>query len=226
LDTSSEPVDLADHMGAAVGRIDDHDVVVARGPQRHRLCRECLIGPVITALRLVQDPVLVEVAQHPEGVLGPEALRSVERQLERGALEVLDQHVQVVRVHQAGLGRAAEHELGVLDDVLIGRGARRDDERDREVLAAPGTADLLPGGRDRAGVAHEHRRLEGADVDAELQRVRRHDAAHRAVAQPALDGAALRRQVAAPVPADELGRPLRLRESRAQVREQELGLHA
>ena len=171
-DRRREAVDLPDHARAAVRRVDDHHVVVARGAERHRLGRERLIGPVVPALGLVQDPVLVEVGEDAERVLRAEPLGAVERQLEGGALEVLDQDVQVVRVHQAGLRRPSEDELGMLDDVLVRRRARRDDEGDGQILAAPGTADLLPGRRDRAGIADEHRRLQGADVDAQLERVR------------------------------------------------------
>ena len=55
---------------------------------------------------------------------------------------------------------------------------------------------------DRARVAGEDRDVERADVDAQLERVRGDDAEDLAVAQPALDRPALRRQVAAAVAAD------------------------
>src|SRR5205814_5416679 len=64
------------------------------------------------------------------------------------------------------------------------------------------------------------------DVDAELERVRRDDTAYRTVAQPALDGATLRRQIAAAIATNEVLRPLRLRKARAQIGEQELRLDA
>ena len=80
--------------------------------------------------------------------------------------------------------------------------ARRDEDRDARALAPPGAAELLPGRRDRARIAGQDRHVERADVDAELERVRRDDAEDLAVAQAVLDRAALRRQVAAAVAAD------------------------
>src|SRR6185503_17327213 len=65
-----------------------------------------------------------------------------------------------------------------------------------------------------------------ADVNAKLQRVRRHHAADRAVAQAMLDRAPLGWEVATAIAADEIGWPLRLRETRAKIGEQQLGLHA
>jgi hypothetical protein len=95
---------------------------------------------VVPAVGLVEDPLLGEVGEHTRCVLGAEALglagRRLERKLEGPALQVTHEHVKVVRVDQSGLGRAAEDEVGVLDDVLVRRRRRRDEERHREVLAA------------------------------------------------------------------------------------------
>ena len=52
------------------------------------------------------------------------------------------------------------------------------------------------------GIAEQHRHVEAADVDAQLEGVGGDDAQHRAVAQAALDLAPLQRQVAAAVAAD------------------------
>ncbi len=129
-----EPVDLADHPRLAVvilgadrarcrpRRVDDDNVVVRRRAQRRRLRRERLIGPVVLATRLVEHALLVEVREHAGRVLRSEPLARLERDLERGALQVVHQHVQVVGIHQTRFGRAAEHVLGMLDDVLIGGG--------------------------------------------------------------------------------------------------------
>ena len=89
--------------------------------------------------------------------------------------------------------------------------------------APPGAARLLPGGGDAARIAEQHRRVEAADVDAQLERVGGDDAQHRAVAQAALDLAPLQRQVAAAVAADHaLGARPRL-ERLLQVGDQHLG---
>src|SRR5207244_13400026 len=66
----TEAVDLADDALSSVALVDDDDVVGGRGPERHPLGREGLRGPVIAAVRLVQDPLLVEVGEHPGRVLG------------------------------------------------------------------------------------------------------------------------------------------------------------
>ena len=181
---------------------------------------------MVPAVRLVEDLLLSEIGQHPRRVLAPEPLAPLERDLERAALEVLHQHVEVVGVHQPSLRRPAEHVVGVLHDVLVGRRARRDEERDRQVLAATGPTHLLPGRRDGPRVAHENGGLQRADVDPELERVRRDDASHGAVAQTALDRATLAREVSAAVATHEVGRPLRLGEASAEIGEEELGLHA
>ena len=69
----------------------------------------------------MEDPLLVEVGEHTGGVLGAEAFSSLERDLERAALELVDENVKVVRVDQTRFGRSAEHVVGVLHDVLIDR---------------------------------------------------------------------------------------------------------
>ena len=128
-----ESIDLADHASLAVvifgsdgargrsGRIDDDHVVVRRRAQRHRLGGEGLIGPVVFAAGLVEHALLVEVREDAGRVLRTEALARLERDLERRALQVLHQHVQVVGVHEPGFGRAVEHVFGVLYDVLVRR---------------------------------------------------------------------------------------------------------
>ena len=110
--------------------------------------------------------------------------------------------MQVVRVEARLLGRALEQELGVVDDVLVDRRARGDEDRDARALPPAGPPELLPGRRDRARIAGQDRHVEPADVDAELERVRGDDAEDLAVAQAVLDRPALGRQVAAAVAAD------------------------
>ena len=90
----------------------------------------------------------------------------------------------------------------MVDDVLVDRGARGDEDRDARALAPPGPPELLPGRGDRSRVAGQDRHVEPADVDAELERVRGDDAEDLAVAQAVLDRPPLRRQVAAAVAAD------------------------
>ena len=76
------------------------------------------------------------------------------------------------------------------------------------------------------GIAHQHRRVEAADVDAELERVRRDDAQHRPLAQPPLDLAPLERQVAAAVAADHALRARLRLERLLEVGHEHLGREA
>ena len=127
-----------------------------------------------------------------------------ERQLEGRALDVVHQDLQVVRVDEGVFGRRVEEVRRVAHDELVERRAGRHHDRRRSAGPAAGPAGALPRGRDRAGIARQHRHVERADVDAELEGVGRHDAAHGAVAQPLLDLAPPVRQVAAAVAADHV----------------------
>ena len=156
------------------------------------------------------------------GGQGAEPLAQLERELEGGASQVRQQDVQVVRVEPRLLGPAAQQERRVVDDVPVdGRGGR-DDDGHAHVAASTGTADLLPRRRDGARIAGEDRHIEPADVDAQLERVRGHDAQHLAVAQPALDGASFGGQIARAIAADPGARAEVLAQRLAKRREHDL----
>ena len=130
--------------------------------------------------------------------------------------------MEVVRVDPGLLRRTVEEELRVMDHVLVERGGGGDEDRDGRLVAPAGPAELLPRRGDRARVAGQDRRVEPADVDAELERVRRDDAEDLAVAQAALDRPPLRRQIAAAIAADARPRPEPLAERLAQPGQQDL----
>ena len=134
--------------------------------------REVLRAPVPAAVAGLADvPFLGEEGEEVVRGTGSEDLARLERQLERGAPQVGQQDVQVVRVEARLLGRALQQELRVVDDVLVDRRARGDQDADARLLAAPRSAELLPRPGDRARIAREDGDVEGADVDAELERV-------------------------------------------------------
>ena len=112
---------------------------------------------------------------------------------------------QVGRVDEAALGGAAEEVVRVVGDELVERRGREHQRGDGWLIAPADAAHLLEGRGDGAGVAGQDGRFEPADVDAKLQGVRRHDAAHRAVADAALDGPALAGEVAAAITPDRVG---------------------
>ena len=161
-------------------------------------------------------------AEQPVGGLRTERVAGLERQLEHGGPQVGEQDVEVVGVEARLLGLAAEQELGVVDHVLVDRRRRRDEDRDAHVAPATGASHLLPGGGDRARVAGQHRDVEAADVDAQLEGVGADDAQDLAVAQPALDRSPLRGQVAAAVAAQPRPRAEVHPQGLAQVREHDL----
>jgi hypothetical protein len=175
------------------GGVDDHDVLLGGRPQGDRGGGEVLRRPVpAPVVALVDVAVLGKEGEEVVGGPRAEGVAGGERKLERGRLEVGQQDVEVVRVDPGLLGGLVEDELRVVHDVLVDRGGRGDEHRHARPIAAAGTPDLLPGGRDRTGVAGEDRRVEAADVDPELEGVRGDDAEDLAVAKALLDRAPLR----------------------------------
>ena len=132
------------------------------------------------------------------------------------------QDVQVVGVEARLLGSPVEEVLGMADHVAIDRRGRGDQHADAHALASSGPAELLPGRRDRAGVAGQDRHVEAADVDAELEGVGADHAEDLAVAQPTLDRATLGGQVAAAVAAHPGARTGALAERLAEAGQEDL----
>ena len=113
-----------------------------------------------------------------------------------GASNAAERHVPVedarVRVvEDRRLDAAPEQRLGLAHEVLVERVLARD-EHGEPVAAPAGPAPLLAQARDGPGEADRDGAVEQADVDAELERVRRGDAEQLALHQPALDLAPLR----------------------------------
>ncbi len=155
-----------------------------------------------------------------------EFLVGCDRELERRAFQVIHENLEIVGLHVGVLGRAAEKVVGMLHDELIERRGGRDEHGAGSPVAAAGAAGALPRGRDRSGVARHDAGIERADVDTQFERVCRDDSADAALAQAALDLAALAGQIAAAIAANRLGlaglRLIRL----LQIREQNLGVQA
>ena len=130
--------------------------------------------------------------------------------------------MQVVRVEARFLGRPLEQELRVVDDVLVDRRSRGDQDGNARALPPAGPPELLPRRRHRTRVAGEDRDIEPPDVDAELERVRGDDAEDLAIAQPVLDRPTFGWQVAAPVAANAASRSVALAQRFAQSGQQQL----
>ena len=102
-------------MNSAARVIDDDEVVGRNRSQADRVRRIRLAGPVplpfrILAARAMHQPGLLQHAQHFLHVPPAETLVGRERQLERRALHVVDEDVQVVGIDQRVLGRGVEEE--------------------------------------------------------------------------------------------------------------------
>ena len=113
-------------------RVDDDEVVGRDRPQADGVGRIRLVRPVPLAVGVVDEPLLRQHRQHLLHVSPRAELLVVrERQLERRALHVVEQDVQVVGVDQRVLGRRVEEIRRVADDELVDRRAAGDEHRRR-----------------------------------------------------------------------------------------------
>ena len=108
-------------------------------------------------------------------------------------------------LHRRVLDGPPEEIRGLPHQVLVERVLERDQHGQRLGLAAPRASGPLPDARHRPRIAHQHRGVEPADVDAKLERARADHADQIAVEQPALDLAPLGGQIAGAVGTDPPG---------------------
>ncbi len=159
---------------------------------------------------------------------GPSTSRvgGLERRLVRGAEQVGGVELLVLVVEDRGLDRALEELVRVAAEELVECVVARDVDRQPAPAAARPAPHLAQRG-DGAREGHADRGVERADVDPELQRVRRHDAEQVAADQPRLELAPLLRRVAGPVgrdPRGELRLPAALQLEHGEARHQLDGL--
>src|ERR1700730_19210379 len=147
--------------------------------------------------------VLLEELKQLADIRPAEPLLVFERELEKASLEVTGKQEEVVGVDQAFVRVGAQEVLGMADDELVERRAGRHEDADRTRPPSRPT-ELLPGRRDGARVADEDRRLEAADVDAELKGVGAHHACDLSTAQAGLDLSTMQGQVPGSIAAHAL----------------------
>src|SRR5207302_11279224 len=176
--------------------------------------------------RLVDRAVFFQDAQQFRDRRLTEGLAVRQRQLEGRGLEVRAEDQQVVRVDQSLLRVSSKEILGMVDQVLIERAARRHVDGGRGTAAPAGAADLLPGAGDRSGIPAENGGIEVPDVDSQLEGVGANHAADRSVAKTVLDLAPLQRQVPTAVAADRPRLAQPVGERLLQVAEQDFDLQA
>src|SRR5713101_8201001 len=162
-----ELVHLADDRRPRLRRVDDDDVVGGDAPKVDLLGGKRLAAPEPATCRPRCGSVLFEDPEEVADVGSPQPLFGLEGQLEKAGLEMAGEQEQVVRVDQSLLGVRAQEVVGMTDDELIERRARGHENPNRPGATAR-SPQLLPGRGDRPGVADEDRRLQAADIDAQL----------------------------------------------------------
>ena len=222
--TWSTRVELVDAVLPTLVQVDRARVRDREHAARRRRCRSCvprrasmrrystddpLRSPTSRRRRPVARPVHLPAARREQvglhelahGVVEPVAEPALvvgrERQLVRRARDLGAQHERVLRVHDRAFGRAmrqlasgcAAYHWSSWSSPATSTAAERRPVR-------PGPPGLLPHRRERAGKAVEDHRVEAADVDAELERVRGRDAEEPPARQVALELAPLLGQVA------------------------------
>jgi hypothetical protein len=157
----------------------NHHPIPARAAQAHLPRRMRLAAPEEVLAVPMHLALFRQQSQHVGGVrAGAKALAAMKRQLRGRAAHMIDQQHQVVGVDQRVLRRLLKEKFSVPDHILVEHASGGDEDRDRRVGRAPGAPDLLPRAGDAARIAAEDRRLQPADVDAQLQRVGGDDPAH------------------------------------------------
>ena len=164
--------------------------------------------------RATADPVHAAVA-HPHEVVDHELPHRVVEAVAEPLLVLVGQWAlvrrardlragdeRVRRVHDRGLGRTCEQLARMRHVPLVELVVARHEHRGGAPGAAPGPADLLAHRRERSREAVAHDGVERADVDPELERVRRDHAAELAGRELRLELASLVGEVAGAVRRD------------------------
>ena len=159
--------------GRGLRGVDDHDVVgrhaaQVRPPRPERPAGTRTSGPPSGVAEPSSSNRSEQLARRRRC---PKPLAVDERQLEEAGLQVPGEEQEVVGVDQALLRTRAPGSTPGWRTMNWSSGELDATKTPIRSRAAARTAELLPRRGDRARVADEHRRLEGADVDAELQRV-------------------------------------------------------
>ena len=178
---------------AAARGVDDREGIGVCRPQRDLRRRVLGARPDDPRGRRLQLRVDARCRKR----LGPEQRRVVvgERRFVGGRADVPGEHARVRVVEDRRLDASPEQLVRLAHEELVEPVLARD-EHGETVPASSGAAPLLAQGRNGAGEADRDHRVEEADVDPELERVRRRDAQEVAFGEAALDLAPLRGGVA------------------------------
>ncbi len=197
----SEPVHFSHHPGAGrVGNIHDEVVFRHGGAQADFTGGEILGAPVVRIADLPQNIAVAQKIQHFFAAHGiAQGFAGLEGQFVCGTLEVVQQDIQVIRIQQSIFCRLIKEVFGMGHDELIQRIGGRHHERGGNAVATAGTAGLLPGAGDGAGIAAQNTGFQSADINAQLQGVGGDNGIDIAGAQAFFNFPPLVGQIAAPV---------------------------
>ena len=182
--------------------VHDHEIVRRHRAQAHGVRGIGFLRPVPVLAGAMEKARFGQPLAKIGNIHAAKGFAGGDGQLKRGAFQMIHQDFQIVRLDERVLGRAAEKIIRMLHDELIERRRGSDQHGAGASAAAPGAAGALPSGGNRSGIARHDRGVERADVDAQLQRVRRNHAANAAFAQAVLDFAALAGEIASAIAAN------------------------
>src|SRR5439155_14701961 len=202
VDGRVRPLALDDAEDRAVLRLDDGERVRRRAAQAELPGRIVAAGPHVAALRqlqLRQERGALQCLVSERG-----AVAVVQRRFEGGRPDMPVEDAMVRVVEDRRLDASLQQRLGLAHEVLVERVLARDENREA-VAAASGASPLLSERRHGSGEPDGDRAVEEADVDAELECIRRGDAQELSYHEPSLDVAPLGGRVAGPIRSEPLG---------------------
>src|SRR5258708_24578904 len=104
---------------------------------------------------------------------------------------MIDEDFEIVGLDEGVLRSVAEEIVGMAHDELIERRGRCDQHGTRASAAAAGAPGALPSGGDGAGIASHDDGIEGADINAKLERAGRNNSPDFSIPEAPFDFTAL-----------------------------------
>ena len=159
---------------------------------------------VLGEMRLLACNQEIQVFLHCCSRQGTEALVFLERQLEHGTAQVIEQYDQVIGVDQGMLGRASEEVIRMVSQELVERAGGCHQDCHGRLIASACPPGLLPGTCNRPRISNQQRRAQATNVNPQFECIGSHDGANCSIPQPFFDGTPLGRQVTGAVTANFL----------------------
>src|SRR4030095_7373170 len=149
-----------------IGRSFDHDEIVrADASQGYGIGWIGVVRPMPFIAGAMNEPTFAQEIQNFGNIVSAKTLVASEWQLKGGALKMIDQDVNVVRIDQSHFRWLAEKIFRMGDDELMQRRAGRDQYRHGHSAASACAPHALPGGGNSAGIAGKYRDVKASDID-------------------------------------------------------------